>query len=145
MAKTIPTDHTGKQSLGYVLLALPSENFKKHVSTLLRELEAELPGIIWPLPSEQLHITLYEIIQPKEYSQDKETLFSLHQEQYENAPDEILSRSPKFSVTFDTLEVSPQAIIVKASDSSVFNSIRANLCWSHTISRRDENASRYNT
>jgi hypothetical protein len=38
-----------------------------------------------------------------------------------------LSNTPKFTITFDTIEASPQAVIVKASDSSKFNSIRAEL------------------
>lgn len=127
MTKTVPADYIGQQNLGYVLLALPSDNFKSHIATLLHELTAELPGAIWPMPPEQLHITLCEIIQPKEYSQDKEVLFERHRNQYEHAPAEILAKVPKFTVTFDTIEVSPQAIIVRASNSDAFNAIRAKL------------------
>lgn len=127
MTKTIPANYIGQQNLGYILLALPSENFKNRISALLSELTTALPGVIWPMPPEQLHITLCEIIQPKDYSQDKESLFKQHQDQYQNIPAEILSKTPMFTVTFDTIEVSPQAIIIKASDSSAFNAIRAQL------------------
>ena len=127
MPHTIPTNYIGRKDLCYVLLALPSENFKYRVCSLLAELSAELPGVIWPLPPEQLHITLCEIIQPKNYSQDKETLFDLHRDQYEEAPARILSQVPKSTITFDVIEVSPQAVIVRASDSSILNSIRTKL------------------
>lgn len=127
MTHTIPTDYIGRQDLCYALLALPSKNFKRRVRDLLADLVAELPGVIWPMPPEQLHITLCEIIQAKSYSQDKEALFNSHQERYETAPGAVLSRLPKFTVTFDVVEVSPQAIIIRASDSSMFNDIRAKL------------------
>lgn len=127
MVRTVPADYIGKQNLGYVLLAFPSRELKARVNALLAGLTAALPGAIWPMPPEQLHITLCEIIQPKSYSQDKEALFNLHRKQYDEAPAEILATVPKFSVMFDTIEASPQAIILKASDSTRFNSIRARL------------------
>lgn len=127
MTKTIPADYIGKKALGYVILAIPSESTKNKIIALLDELSTELPEIIWPIPSEQLHITLCEIIQPKEYIEDKEAAYKLHQEQYEIVPADIISKLPKFTITFDTIEVSPQAIIIRASDSTMFNKIRAKL------------------
>lgn len=127
MTKTVPAEYIDREALAYVLLAIPSENAKNQIMNLLNQLTAELPGVLWPMPTEQLHITLCEIIQPKDYSHDKEALYKLHQEQYENAPVAILSTLPKFTVTFDTIEASSQAIIIRASDSSVFNAIRAKL------------------
>lgn len=127
VAKTVPVDYIGKENLGYTLLALPSEIVKSHIAALLNDLSVELPGIIWPMPPEQLHITLCEIIQPKSYTQDKETLYKLHAEQYENVPAQILSALQKFTVTFDTIETSSQAIIVRSSDATSFNVIRAKL------------------
>jgi 2'-5' RNA ligase len=127
MAKTVPADFLDKESIGYVILAFPSENFKSYITRLLNDLAAELPDVIWPMPPEQLHITLCEIIQPKPYSQDKEVLYKLHKEQYETVPAQTLSAFPKFTITFDTIEVSPQAIIVKSSNSDSLNSIREKL------------------
>lgn len=127
MTMTVPADYIGEEKLGYSLLAIPSENTKRLIEKLLNELTVELPGTLWSMPPEQLHITLCEIIQPKDYAQDKEDLFRLHQQQYENIPGEILSQFPEFAITFDVLEASPQAIIIRASDSSAFNSIREKL------------------
>lgn len=127
MTRTIPADYLGKRALGYLIVAIPSENTKSKIIYLLDQLSVELPGVLWPMPAEQLHITLCEIIQPKDYSEDKETLYKLHQEQYKNAPAAIISKLPKFTVTFDTIEVSPHAIIMRASDSGTFNEIRAKL------------------
>jgi hypothetical protein len=127
MTKTVRADYIGKVGLGYVLLALPSENLRNRIIALLEELTAKLPGIIWPMPASQLHITLCEIIQFKEYSQVKQELYDLCKEQYEHVPSQILGAVSKFKVTFDVIEASSQAIIIRASDSSNFNDMRAKL------------------
>jgi 2'-5' RNA ligase len=127
MTNTAVAEFIGKENLGYALLALLSDNAKKQIVDLLDELTIELPGVLWAMPPEQLHITLCEIIQPKEYSQDKESLFALRQEEYLNVPARILSGLPKIAVRFDTIEAGPQAIILRASDSSQLNGIREEL------------------
>jgi 2'-5' RNA ligase len=127
MTKTEPADYLDEHSVGYIILALPSENFKKQITVLLNQLQNELPGLIRPMLPEQLHFTLCEIIQPKAYSEDKDTLYNRHRQQYEDVPRQILANLKKFSVKYDIIKASPQAIIVKSSDSSNFNSIRAQL------------------
>ena len=127
MTTTVPDNHIGIKALGYTLLALPSNETKQQLTNLLRALSAELPGVLWSMPAEQLHITLCEIIQTKDYSQDKEALYNLHKDQYENVPARLLSKTPKFTVTFDLIEASPQAIIVRCSNSDNFNDIRSRL------------------
>jgi hypothetical protein len=127
MTKTIPAEYIGRPNLGYVLVALPSEKTKARLATLLGELAVELPDVIWRMPPEQLHITLCEIIQPKPYSEDKEKLYNLHKEEYENIPEQILSAMPKFTIALDVIESSPQAIIVRSSNPSSFNLIRSQL------------------
>ena len=127
MTKTIPDERVGKPSLGYVLLALPSMQTRAQIGALLDELSKEIPGVLWPMPQVQLHFTLCVIIQPKPYSEDKEKLFSLHREDYVNVPDRILSAMPKFTITLDAIEASPQAIIVRSSDPESFNTIRSQL------------------
>lgn len=127
MTKTVVADFIGKENLGYAFLALLSDDAKRRIVDLLDELATELPGVLWVMPPERLHITLCEIIQPKEYSQDKESLFASRQEEYQDIPARILSDTPKFRVKFDTIEASPQAIILRASDSSRLNGIREKL------------------
>lgn len=127
MLKTDPADFIGKTNLGYALLAFLSDNARNQVAALLQELSAALPGVLWTMPPEQLHITLCEIVQPKEYSRDKDSLFASFQKKYQNTLVQILSDTPKLTVTFDTIEARPQAIIIKATNSSSLNSIRAKL------------------
>lgn len=127
MPKTVPDNVIGKSNLGYGLLSLLSKNASKQVAELLKKLSEDLPGAIWPMPPEQLHITLCEIVQPKEYVQDKELLFETYRKEYLDVPAHILSSVPKFTVTFDTIEASSHAIIIRAGDSSQLNDIRAQL------------------
>ncbi len=127
MSVTIPDDRIGIENLGYALLAIPSNKTKQRIIDLLNVLAAELPEVLWLMPPEQLHITLCEIIQPKNYSQDKEVLYNLHKDQYESVPAQILFKTPRFTITFDSIEASPQAIIVRCSDSDNFNDIRSKL------------------
>lgn len=127
MIKTVPANFTGKENVGYILLALLSEETKNHIAELLKDLNTQLPGVLWSMPPKQMHITLCEIIQPKPYTSDKDTLYKLHQDLYEDVPAKILSNLPKFTVTLDIIECSPQAVIVRSSDASSFNSIRSQL------------------
>jgi hypothetical protein len=127
MTRTVPADFIGKETVCYVLLALLSKNAQNRIAELLKGLSAELPGVLWTMPPEQMHITLCAIVQLKPYTQDKHYLYELHKEQYENIPAQILSSMPKFTVTLDLLECSSQAVIIKSSDASSFNSIRSRL------------------
>lgn len=127
MIKTVPSNFIGQKNTGYVLLTLLSEKTRNQIVSLLKDLTSELPGVLWPMPPAQLHITLCEIIQPKPYADDKDILYQQHKDLYENEPSKILSRLPKFTITLDTIECSPQAIIVKSSDASSFNHIRDRL------------------
>jgi len=127
MTHTAAADFIGKENLGYVLLAFLSDSAQEQITSLLDDLSAELPGVLWIMPPQQLHITLCEIIQPKEYSQDKELQFASWQEEYESTVAQVLATIPKLIVRFDTIEASPQAIILRASDSTQLNDIRAKL------------------
>lgn len=117
----------GKENLGYALLTFLSDNTQKQITNLLDELSAELPGVFWTMPPRQLHITLCEIIQPKQYSQNKELLFASWQEEYEDRAAQVLAGIPKLTIGFDIIEASSQAIILRASDSNQLNGIRKEL------------------
>ncbi len=127
MIKTIPADYIGESNLGYAIVALPSEQTKAGIVALLDDLTNELPGILWRMPPEQMHLTLCEIIQPKAYTQDKEWLYNLPRQEYENTLSEIFSTLPRFSIILDITEASPQAIIARSSDPTSFNKIRTQL------------------
>lgn len=130
MTKTVPATNIGQTGLlatAYGLFVHPSEALQEEITKLLKAIEAKLPGVIWPMPANTLHFTLYEIIQPKEYSENKEVLFKRHQHEYEELPAEILSSVKPITVNFNTIEASPYAIIVRGEDNGTFNKIRAQI------------------
>ena len=107
MTRTIPGIFNGIDSIGYAYLTVLSDSAKEQIRELLENLCRELPDAIWPMPIEQLHITLCEIVQPKDYSQDKELLFTLHQGEYLDKPFQLFADTQKFTVTFDVIESVP--------------------------------------
>jgi len=134
MTETIPATYLNKPETGYFYAALLSENAQVKVSGLLQELTEELPEIIWPMPPEAMHITLCEIIQARKvYSQDKDTLFTDREDEYVHGAAEVLRSIPRFSVMFNRIEVSPEAIIIRTENGSAFNSIREKLLGRITL------------
>jgi len=108
-----------------IAVALISETGQQQITSLLEKLSERLNGIIWPMPATALHITLCEIIQPKPYVEDKAKLLK-NFPHYERVLEEALTMPP-IPVTFDTIEVSPQAIIVRGRDDGTFNRVREQL------------------
>lgn len=128
MAETIPADYIDRPARGYIYVSLMSPHGRQQVANLLHQLQDELPGVIWPMPPSALHVTLAEIIQSrKEYTQDKDALFEEHRQEYERQPERILARMGQFAVTFNAIEASEQAIIVRGIDQGQFQSIRSRL------------------
>lgn len=130
MVKTVPATNiglTGPGAVAYGFFIHPSEALQNEITKLLKALETELPGVIWAMPPATLHFTLYEIIQPKAYSEDKEILYTRHQREYEELPAKILSSIKPIKVNFDTIEASPYAIIIRGEDDGTFNKIRAQI------------------
>lgn len=128
MLETVPAQYINEPAIGFVYVALLSENAQQKITQLLADISQELPGVVWPMPPEALHLTLCEIVQSrKEYSEDKEELFDKRKQEYTEAAAEVLTEIPRFSVTLDCIEASPEAIIVRTKDSSAFNGIRARL------------------
>lgn len=127
MTRTIASDIIGTTNIGYAIVAIPSEAMKNKIGTLLEDLSRNLPGVLWTMPPEQLHVTLCEIIQPKPYTQDKDELYNELKDEYEAKLSTIFSMLSPFTVTFDTIDASDQAVIIKASDSSGLNVIRSQI------------------
>lgn len=108
-----------------VAVALLSESAQQQISKLLRAITERLGDAIWPMPANALHITLCEIIQPKPYIEDKSELMK-NLPQYEHALEGLLRIAP-VEVSFNTIEVSPQAIIIRGEDDGTFNRVRSQL------------------
>lgn len=127
MITTQVTTTIGKPKNIYCLLALLSKSTQQQLAPLLASLSTELGDDAWVMPETSLHITLCEIIEWKEYAHDRQAMYDQHSYKYENLTEEILANFGPISVTFDTIEVSPQAIIIKGSDDGSFARIRKEL------------------
>lgn len=127
MTKTIPSDNIGKANIAYSLVALLSKNAQLKITNLLEALDQDLPRVIWPVPPEALHVTLCEIIGIADYGQDKEALYAMHHEKYEQLIKEILATTRPVMLDFNTLEASPRAIILTAEDDGTFGRLRESL------------------
>lgn len=108
-----------------ITIALLSETGQQQVISLLEEIKKQLGDIIWPMPAKALHITLCEIIEPRPYFESKAKLLKKFPH-YEAVLEEVLTMPP-IPVHFDTIEVSPQAIIIRGRDDGTFNRIREEL------------------
>ncbi len=127
MTKTIPAHFIGQDVTAYALLAFMSEPGRRKIGALLADLNRELPGVLWPMPLEALHITLCEIIQIKPYGHNKEDLYALHKLDYEDGSAEILAATKPVRIRFGSVTATPQAIIVTGQDGGTFNALRDRL------------------
>lgn len=127
MEKTIAADFIEQVRNGYVLLALPSAELQDRINALLVDLAENIGETLWLAPSNSLHITLCEIIQPKAYGEDRGLLYKRHEREYHQLPATVLATVEPIKVHFNTIEVSPQAVIVRGDDAGVFNKIRVGL------------------
>lgn len=127
MLEVVPANNIRQREVSYVLLALLSDNARVQIATLLRKLARELPGTIWCMPADALHITLCVIYRPINYDQDKTAMYERNRRQYEDVARTVLSGSGKIAVNFDTVEASPHAIIVRGEDDGRFGAIRSQL------------------
>lgn len=134
MPQTVPAEYLNSPATGYVYVALLSQSSQEKITGLLEKLAMELPDVIWPMPQKAMHVTLCEIVQSrKSYSENKDTLYARRRQEYEVGAAEVLCRIPKFGITLDHIEVSPDAIIVRSGDGSMFNDIREKLLGRITL------------
>ena len=127
MLETILANNIEQEEVGYVLLALLSNNAQSQIAGLLSSLDKEHPGTLWCMPQNALHITLCEIYQPKHYGQDRTVLYEQNRQQYEDSARAVLANFAKITVNFNAIEASAGAIIVRGEDDGSFNAIRAQL------------------
>lgn len=127
MEKTQIADYIGKPDNAYALLAFLSDDTKHAVGSLLADLKQKIGDGLWTMPKEALHITLCEIIQPKPYIQDKQSLYEANETAYENTPGKILAKFKPINIRFNKIIASPQAITIQGQDDGSFNNIRQQL------------------
>ncbi|HUB93375.1 MAG TPA: hypothetical protein VMB52_02625 [Verrucomicrobiae bacterium] len=125
MEKTVVADWLHQDKVGYLVACFLSEASQRIVTELLGTISKQLPEVVFKMPPDQQHITLFEIIiQLWDYPGDKDELYEEHKEEIECSLAELFADQPPISITFDTLEASSQAIIIKGTDDGSFQRLR---------------------
>ena len=125
MNQSIPDKNINKSVNGYILNANFSQANVDLIATLQDELRVHFADILWFTPLEALHITLLDWIAPLvEYDEPKDRLFSRVYSLYDMTFSSILEPIKPISVQFDSLIVTPSALIICGHDSGEFQAIR---------------------
>lgn len=123
---TQPADPT-EQVVGYWINTAVSDAVAQVVAELQAELEDRFQNAIWNVPRDALHISFnaltpfYEVGQ---VSQAPRTLPSSYGETFQG----LLRNVPPIKLHFDSIEVSPAAIFLKATDDGSFQRLREEFC-----------------
>lgn len=118
----------------FSIAAMLSNETIQEVLSIQSQLTALLGEAIWLTPPNALHSTLMEIICDTKYEgMSRKEHFTHWYERYNDKARETIATFHPFDVTFNELHVSPAAIILKATDTSVFNTIREALLESTTL------------
>lgn len=124
-AATINHD-IGKHVSGYMVNAIPDDSNLQRIAEFQTELQAQFSDNLWLTPPDTLHITLLDWIAPLvDYGEDKDTLFKKHFTEYDTVLSDILQNQDSITIKFDTIKVTPGAIIITASDDGSFQHIRS--------------------
>jgi hypothetical protein len=125
MEKTVVADWLEQDKVGYWVGFFLSEENQIKIDKLLKELSEELPGILWTMPPNRLHVTLFEIIMSlRDYPEDKDELYSRQKDEIEHNLAELFSSQAPIHIKFETLEASPQTIIITGRDNGDFQKLR---------------------
>lgn len=127
MAHTVPAEYIGEQHVGYSFTAFFSPRATKELMLVQQELRRRLGDAVWLTPSPMLHITICELVQFKAYTQDKEYLFQKGKTQFMRVAEHLAAQQPPLMVAFDSLVVSPHAIIATAHDDGSVQRFREKL------------------
>ncbi len=107
MTKTVIADWVNKDRVGYWVGFYLSEKNQKIVGELLRNLDEELPGVLWTMPTNRLHVTLFEIIMTlRDYPEDRDELYNRHKNEIESSLDVLFHSQRPIHLYFDVLEAS---------------------------------------
>lgn len=123
--KTSINHDVNKHVNGYMINTVPSEANCQKVATFQQRLAAHFSDTLWLTPPETLHITLMDWIAPLvDYGTDKEALFKELFPGYDRVFTKLLQQQAPITVHFDTVKVTPGAIILIGHDDGSFKRIR---------------------
>jgi hypothetical protein len=127
MSETIITPQTPSDH-EYAIVAQFNELTLECLTLIQEQLNDLLGDSIWLTPERALHSTLMEIICDRHYEGlSREQHFLNWFEQYDQTVGKVIADITPFDITFNQIEVSSRAIIVRTTNSQPFNDIRAKL------------------
>ena len=116
----------GNRVTGYVVNIAPDEAGRQKIVEVQQRVSQNFGDTVWSAPAEALHITLMDWIAPLvDYGQDKDELFEELFAHYDTALEQVLEGQAPIEVYFDTLKVTPDAIILIGRDDGSFQRIRS--------------------
>ena len=123
--KTVINHEINKHVNGYMINTVPDTANSQKVAEFQEKLTAQFGDDLWLTPPETLHVTLMDWLAPLvDYGEDKKVLFKGLFPEYDKVFTNILRKQPPITVHFDTLKVTPGAIILVGYDDGSFQHIR---------------------
>lgn len=120
-----PNSDLCRTVVGYMVNAALSEAARTEVARLQVELAESAPGALWLASPGSLHVTLLDWIAPlATYDVDRAVLFRELFEDYDRCLTRVLAAEPPIDLVFDRIEVSRDAIILRAAGDVSFGRIR---------------------
>ena len=133
--QTRPARFLGSRDHTYTLLTFLPREIQVEIDPLLQYLAETFSGLIWPMPEQSLHITLYELMQRGDFGVDKDEIFLKNGVAWERALNDIFGKMPPVEVALTKLVVNPDAITLQCESSEPFNEIRAKITKSLALPR----------
>ncbi len=135
MEKTIVAEWLDAEKVGYWVGTFLSPENQQKIATFQAALKRELPGVLWTMPDiTQQHVTLFEIVMTfRDYPEDRDTIFERHRAGIDAELKAQLANQGPITITLDTLEASPSAIIVRSTDDGSFQRIRDAISSKHLL------------
>jgi len=123
--KTVVTEWLDSKVIGYTInLGVSTEN-QECLGLIIKDLKDKLPELIWPMPPEKLHVTLFDwIASLVDYGRDKDEIFLEIFGAYDKALEKVLVDQRPFTINFTELRITPDAVIAIGNDDGSFQKIR---------------------
>lgn len=124
---TTPSYRIGRTSEEYSLLALISKENSEKLSTILGSLSNTFPGARYSLKQGQLHITVTAVMRDISFGDRTREEFLTQEDAIIKGINEVVKNYSSFSLHFDQIEATQDALIIKSSDKKILNGLRADV------------------
>src|SRR3989344_2930693 len=110
---------------GYAINTGFNDESLMRIELLQLEIKNKFPALIWPTPSDALHISLMDMVSPFiDYERDKNEIFLELFRRHDNILQGIFRYEKRFYIKASEIEVTPAAIIIVWEDDGHFNKLR---------------------